>query len=95
MTPAVRVFALKFGVTDSPTQAHKTHKEPVPYLGGVAIIVGTIATTLGSALLTDFTQQTLLLASTILLPALLMSIVGLIDDIKQLRPWPRFLVQNA
>ena len=95
LTPAVRVFALKFGVTDSPTQAHKTHKEPVPYLGGVAIIVGTIATTFGSALLTDFTQQTLLLASTILIPALLMSIVGLIDDIKQLKPWPRFVAQNA
>jgi UDP-GlcNAc:undecaprenyl-phosphate GlcNAc-1-phosphate transferase len=95
LTPAVRVFALKFGVTDSPTQAHKTHKEPVPYLGGVAIIVGTIATTFGSAVLTDFTQQTLLLASTILIPALLMSIVGLIDDIKQLKPWPRFVAQNA
>ena len=95
LTPAVRVFALKFGVTDSPTQAHKTHKEPVPYLGGVAIIVGTIATTFGSALLTDFTLQTLLLASTILLPAILMSIVGLIDDIKQLKPWPRFVAQNA
>jgi len=95
LTPAVRVLALKFGVTDSPTQAHKTHKEPVPYLGGVAIIVGTIATTFGSALLTDFTQQTLLLASTILIPALLMSIVGLIDDIKQLKPWPRFVAQNV
>jgi len=95
LTPAVRALALKFGVTDSPNQAHKTHKEPVPYLGGIAIIVGTITITFGAALLTDFTQQTLLLASTILLPAILMSIVGLIDDIKQLRPWPRFMAQNA
>lgn len=95
LTPAVRALALKFGVTDRPNQSHKTHKEPVPYLGGIAIIAGTIAATFGSALLTDFTQQTLLLASTILLPALLMSIVGLIDDIKQLKPWPRFLAQNA
>ena len=95
LTPAARVIALKFGVTDRPNQSHKTHKEPVPYLGGIAIIVGTIATTFLSSLLTDFTQQTLLLASTILIPALLMSIVGLIDDIKQLKPWPRFVAQNA
>jgi len=95
ITSAVREFALRVGVTDRPNQAHKTHNEPVPYLGGVAIVVGTVLTTFGSALLTNFTQQTLLLASTILIPALLMSIVGLIDDIKQLRPWPRFVAQNA
>jgi len=86
---------LKLGVTDSPNQAHKTHKEPVPYLGGVAIVLGTIATTFVTSLFTDFTQQTLLLASTILIPALFMSLVGLIDDIKQLQPWPRFVAQNA
>ena len=95
LTPAFRVLALKLGVTDSPNQAHKTHKEPVPYLGGVAIVLGTIATTFVTSLFTDFTQQTLLLASTILIPALLMSLVGLIDDIKQLKPWPRFVAQNA
>lgn len=95
LTPVVKVFALKFGVIDKPIQTHKTHKEPVPYLGGIAIVLGTISTIFGSALLSDFTRQTLLLASTILLPAILMSIVGLVDDIKQLKPWPRFLAQNV
>jgi len=95
LTPAFRVLALKLGVTDRPNQAHKTHKEPVPYLGGVAIVVGTITTTFVTSLFTNFTKQTLLLASTILIPALLMSLVGLIDDIKQLKPWPRFVAQNA
>ena len=95
LTPAFRVLALKHGVTDRPNQAHKTHEEPVPYLGGVAIVVCTITTTFVTSLFTDFTKQTLLLASTILIPALLMSLVGLIDDIKQLKPWPRFVAQNA
>jgi UDP-GlcNAc:undecaprenyl-phosphate GlcNAc-1-phosphate transferase len=35
------------------------------------------------------------LASSILIPALLVGVVGLIDDIKKLSPIPRFLVQNA
>jgi UDP-GlcNAc:undecaprenyl-phosphate GlcNAc-1-phosphate transferase len=53
-----------------------------------------VSVTYGSSLLTDFTKQTFLLASTIIVPALIMAAIGLIDDIKQLRPWPRFLVQN-
>jgi UDP-GlcNAc:undecaprenyl-phosphate GlcNAc-1-phosphate transferase len=35
------------------------------------------------------------LASSILIPALLVGVIGLIDDIKKLSPLPRFLAQNA
>jgi UDP-GlcNAc:undecaprenyl-phosphate GlcNAc-1-phosphate transferase len=91
----MRSVALKFGITDKPNQEHKTHKEPVPYLGGLAIVFGTISVTYGTSLLTDFTRQTFFLASTILVPALILAASGLVDDLKQLRPWPRFLAQNA
>ena len=94
LTAAVRELAIKFGVTDKPNQSHKTHINPVPYLGGVSIVLSTITVTFLSILFSDFTQKTLLLAVTILIPALLMSIVGLIDDLKQLKPWPRFIAQN-
>ena len=40
LTPIVRQYALSKNVVDAPNSAHKTHKEPVPYLGGVAIILG-------------------------------------------------------
>ena len=40
LTPLARKFAISRDVIDAPNLAHKTHKEPVPYLGGVAIIVG-------------------------------------------------------
>jgi len=43
LTPWVRKFAIKHEVMDAPTTSHKTHKEPVPYLGGVAIIVETLS----------------------------------------------------
>lgn len=93
-TPAMRLIALRLGITDKPIQSHKTHSEPVPYLGGIAIVLGSIVVTYGSALLTNFTEQTFLLASTIILPAIMMASIGLVDDIYQLRPWPRFIAQN-
>jgi UDP-GlcNAc:undecaprenyl-phosphate GlcNAc-1-phosphate transferase len=91
----MRSVALKFGFTDKPNQEHKTHNEPVPYLGGLAIVFGTISVTYGTSLFTDFTRQTFFLASTILVPAIIMAGTGLVDDLKQLKPWPRFVVQNV
>jgi len=88
-------MALKFGITDKPNQEHKTHKEPVPYLGGLAIVFGVISVTYMTSIFTNFTQQTFFLASTILVPALIMAATGLVDDIKQLKPWPRFVAQNV
>ena len=49
LTPLARKFALHNGIIDSPNQAHKTHKEPVPYLGGVAIFLGIILVSYGTA----------------------------------------------
>ena len=38
----MRKIALATDVVDKPNTAHKSHKQPVPYLGGVAIIIGII-----------------------------------------------------
>ena len=37
LTPLMRKIALKVGAVDAPNLARKSQKEPVPYLGGVAI----------------------------------------------------------
>lgn len=95
ITPIMRTLALKKGITDKPNEIHKTHSKPVPYLGGLAIVLATILVTYGSSLLTNFTEQSFFLASTILVPALFMAIIGLIDDIRKLKPWPRFIAQNT
>lgn len=93
-TPLMRILALRMGITDKPNQSHKTHAMPIPYLGGVAIIIGVLGVTLGASIFSNATSQNLELALTILTPALLMGIIGLVDDIKQLKPWPRFISQN-
>ena len=94
LTPVMRKVALKYSVIDSPTESHKTHKNPIPYLGGVAIVLGVVFVSYISSLLSNFSKSTFFLANTVLLPALVMSVVGLIDDIKKLSPWSRFLAQN-
>jgi UDP-GlcNAc:undecaprenyl-phosphate GlcNAc-1-phosphate transferase len=94
LTPIVSRFAIRLDVVDRPTEAHKTHRSPVPYLGGLAIVIGVVVTAYGAIFISgDFAL--LGLASTVLLPAICIGIMGLIDDIKKLSPWPRFLVQNT
>jgi UDP-GlcNAc:undecaprenyl-phosphate/decaprenyl-phosphate GlcNAc-1-phosphate transferase len=93
LTPLVRKVALRIEILDAPTESHKTHKEAIPYLGGVAIIIGTCLTTY-LAIVVSGQASALSLVSAVLIPAVLMGVIGLVDDIKKLSPWPRFIAQN-
>jgi UDP-GlcNAc:undecaprenyl-phosphate GlcNAc-1-phosphate transferase len=94
LTPVMRRIAIKQNVFDAPTAAHKTHKEPVPYLGGVAIIIGVLVVTYGTALLKNFSANNFWLATSVLAPAAVLGVVGLIDDLRNLSPTPRFIIQT-
>ena len=94
LTPIMRIIAIRFGVVDNPNQDHKTHKSPVPYLGGVAIMVGVMAVTYVALFRYGVNTNNFLLASTLLIPAFIMGCIGLLDDIRNLSPWPRFLAQS-
>ena len=94
LTPLMRFVALKFNVLDLPSEIHKTHSKPVPYLGGIAIVIGVCIVTYISSRISNYSSETISLAFTVLIPALIMSLVGLIDDVRKLSPWPRFLVQT-
>jgi UDP-GlcNAc:undecaprenyl-phosphate GlcNAc-1-phosphate transferase len=93
LTPLVRKVALRIEILDAPTESHKTHKEAIPYLGGVAIIIGTCLTTYLAIVLSG-QSRAFSLVSAVLIPAVLMGVIGLVDDIKKLSPWPRFIAQN-
>lgn len=94
LTPLMRNVALRFGVIDSPNASHKTHKKPVPYLGGVAIVLGVVIISYFAIFVSGVDSNSFGLANTVLIPAILMGLIGLIDDIKNLSPWPRFVAQN-
>ena len=94
LTPVFRRVAISMNILDAPSEQHKTHTLAIPYLGGVAIIVGTLIVVYSALLFRDVKPSFYLLSSSVLIPAFLMGIMGLIDDIKKLEPGPRFLMQN-
>ena len=90
----MRKIALATDVVDKPNTAHKSHKQPVPYLGGVAIIIGVIFISYSTSLISNFTANTFWLATSVLGPALLLGLIGLWDDLRNLQPLPRFIAQS-
>ena len=94
LTPLMRRIALAQGVLDRPNSAHKSHKNPVPYLGGVAIIIGVVIVSYIALISNKFTWSNFWLATSVLGPAVVMGLVGLWDDIKSLNPLPRFIGQS-
>ena len=95
LTPVMRKVAITKKIYDAPTAAHKTHKEPVPYLGGVAIIIGVVLISYGVAIINGFTGENFLLMTSVLAPAIILGAIGLWDDMRNLRPAPRLLIQSA
>ena len=94
LTPLMRRIAIATDVIDRPNSSHKSHKQPVPYLGGLAIIIGVIVVSYSTSLVSNFTTNTFWLATSVLGPALLLGLIGLWDDLKNLQPLPRFIAQS-
>jgi len=94
ITPLMRKIAISQGVLDYPNSDHKSHKKPVPYLGGVAIIIGVILVSYLALIFSKFTWSNFWLATSVLGPAVVMGLVGLWDDLKSLNSLPRFIVQS-
>lgn len=95
ITPGIRKFAIHINAIDAPIAAHKTHKVAVPYLGGLAILLGVILASYGSLLFNHAESENYILASYVLIPAVFISIMGLVDDLRGLEPWPRLIVQTV
>ncbi len=78
MTPPVaKRLAVKIGAVDVPKDERRVHKKPMPLMGGVAIYVSIIITSI-IFLPMDRTLISIILGGTIIL------ISGIIDDVKGL-----------
>lgn len=109
LVPAVREFARSREIHDSPG-GHKSHVTPVPYLGGVAMVVAfSIAMFVGVFVFRSAAVEGREISLTlgnlfvrgdglfrefivVLLLALIFSTMGLIDDLRGLSPWFRFVI---
>jgi UDP-GlcNAc:undecaprenyl-phosphate GlcNAc-1-phosphate transferase len=85
----------KFGVLDLPIESHKTHKLPIPYLGGVGVYFSSLGTFLAVLMVANEIQRLYefdLLAIVFGLGAI--TILGLIDDLRMLGASFRLIIQN-
>jgi len=96
-TRKVRGFALAHNWTNGPTQQHHLHTTPIPRFGGVAVY-GTFLGITGLLLLASrllrfnlgFSPRTVLW---VLVPATLVFAIGVVDDVRSVRPSCKFAVQ--
>lgn len=86
MTPIVKSFAVKIGAMDVPREARRVHDHPIPRMGGLAIFIGFL---LSVVLFAEITEQ----VRGILLGAILIAVVGAIDDIVSLPAMVKLLGQ--
>jgi UDP-GlcNAc:undecaprenyl-phosphate GlcNAc-1-phosphate transferase len=95
LTGPVRALAIKLSVMDLPNMERKTQVEPVPYLGGVAIAISIVSVTYAAIFYSDNTKTTFPLITYALLPAAILGLMGLIDDIRGLPALPRLITQTV
>ena len=86
LTPWMAQTARNVGMVDKPDGSLKVHKEPVPYLGGLAVFVGFLV---GFSPFYDLDQQVL----AIMLGGTLIVLLGFLDDLGNLRPTTKLLGQ--
>jgi len=86
ITPIVRKGALLYDIVDRPDGKLKNHKDPVAYLGGIAVYLAVLLTL---ALTFDLSREIL----GILLSGTIIVILGIIDDFKVLPPKIKFIGQ--
>ena len=85
MTPPVKRFAELIGAVDQPS-ARRINKVPIPRMGGLAIFLGFVLTAL---LFVPLSTQ----VTGILLGAVIIAVMGAVDDIVSLNPWIKLLGQ--
>lgn len=95
LTWPIRKFAITVGAMDKPTLERKTQKEPIPYMGGLAIALTVTILTFAAIIRSDNTQSTFPLAAELLIPAIVLGAMGLIDDLIGLNPLPRLIAQTV
>ena len=85
-TPLVKRMAYKLGAIDVPKDNRRMHKEPIPRMGGLAIAISFILTVL---IFGELDRQ----MRGILLGAVIIVVLGVLDDCLTLRALFKFLVQ--
>ena len=93
-TPFFRNLALKQKILDTPNSERKIQRTAVPYLGGFGIALAVVLTTFAAITFSEATSENYFLALSVLVPAIVLGLIGFIDDKKHLTPLSRFIAQT-
>ncbi len=85
-TPVVKSLAEKVGAVDVPKDNRRMHNHPIPRMGGLAIFLGFLLSTLVFVPLSTPLRG-------MLVGSIIIVILGIIDDIHALPAMPKFIVQ--
>jgi UDP-GlcNAc:undecaprenyl-phosphate GlcNAc-1-phosphate transferase len=77
LTPLMIKIAKKYNIVDKPDNKLKSHKSPTPYLGGIAIFLSIL--------------PFYILDIGFILPASILTFIGLYDDMKNVSPFLRLI----
>lgn len=99
LTPLIRRAAFALGAVDMPGE-RKIHSEPIPRIGGVAIALSyaltlSIAWGIGRIGASWFAPESMSLWWPLLTGGVIVFLGGLLDDIRPLPAWGKFLVQST
>ena len=86
LTPFVKKLAGRVGAMDIPKDKRRMHHDPIPRMGGLGIFIGFLISFLVFGELSTELRG-------VLIGAVIIVILGIVDDIKTLRALPKFLTQ--
>jgi UDP-GlcNAc:undecaprenyl-phosphate GlcNAc-1-phosphate transferase len=96
-TPTIRTLAIRYNFVDLPDNGRKVHISPIPRVGGVALAAAYFGALLATALFVAYRMPAasgcFAAVKSIAVPAFLIFLIGLADDIFNLKPRHKFAVQ--
>lgn len=93
LNPLFRKLALAKKILDAPNSERKIQRTAVPYLGGFSIIISVFGVVTVALVTHSADSRLYVRAASLLIPALLLGLIGYIDDVKHLGAGSRFIAQ--
>ena len=93
-TPVALRLAKRWNCFDIPA-AGKSHRAPIPYLGGSAIVISFVLVAVVAGLVETSDRHDVPDLAVFLAMAVGLAVLGLVDDLRGLSPWPGSLSRLA
>ena len=99
LVPVCRDAALRWNIVDYPDQRRKLHRRPIPRVGGIPLVLAAAGASVLVAVVGihngTFSRPIFSDLILVALPAVSIFLIGLFDDITDMKPWHKLIGQVA